>query len=167
MRNKIIIKGLITELFLPGGYIALIDTEDLDKLGNTRWYVLKTKYTNYALSDNHNTGKHIRLHRLILGYPKSIIDHKNRNGLDNRKENLRLCSFSQNNANRIKNKTSVTKYKGVYLCTGGNRWAARVRFNGDIKYMGCFKSEIEAAKAYNDAAIKYFGEFARLNILST
>lgn len=101
------------------------------------------------------------LHRAIFlyhrGYLPDIIDHKNGNPIDNRIENLRPCSLSENRANSVKKTKAKSKYKGVQK--NGSRWAAVVR----RKHIGNFKTEIEAAIAYNKAALKEYGEFAKLN----
>ena len=92
------------------------------------------------------------------------IDHINDNGLDNRRSNLRICSQSQNLMNCRKPKTLFSsKYKGVSWVQKHKRWKVSIAFKGKRKYIGHFLSEIDAAKAYNKAAEKYFGEFARLN----
>jgi hypothetical protein len=95
-----------------------------------------------------------------MGFPKGFVDHKNGNSLDNRKENLRLCTIQQNSFNR---KPKNGKLKVFYLNKSSNKYSAQIGFNNKKIYLGQFKSKEEAAKAYNEAAIKYFGEFACLN----
>jgi len=109
------------------------------------------------------------MHRLIAGQRTSKqIDHKDKNGLNNRRSNLRKATPSQNQANRER-KTGTTKnYKGVY---NTNRrltkpWVAYLAINYKLKNLGYYSTEREAAIAYNNAAKKYFGDFARLNDLS-
>jgi len=93
-----------------------------------------------------------------------FCDHINHNGLDNRKANLRLATRSQNAWNRQKAKIkSRSKYKGVSWYNRGKRWSVRIQVNRKQKFLGIFEDEIEAAKAYDRAARKYFGEFAELN----
>ena len=105
----------------------------------------------------------VRLHRLVLDYyGDMMVDHINHNGLDNRKDNLRICTRSQNGMNSIK-KQGFSKYKGVSFRKNRSFYVVRIQVNGIRKSLGCFKSEIEAAKAYNLAAIKEFGKFALLN----
>ena len=92
-----------------------------------------------------------------------IVDHINGDTLDNRKQNLRICTQSGNCMNRRKgaNKTSI--YKGVTFLKSKKRWMAQIKTKGNRKPLGTFKTEDKAAIAYNIAAIKMFGEFARPN----
>lgn len=120
------------------------------------------------------------MHRMILNPPQNLfVDHKDRNGLNNQRDNLRICTASQNQKNKIA--TGVSKYLGVsihknkhkiylkkkklYLIYINEYWIAHINVNGKSIHLGLFKDEIEAAKAYNKAAKKYHGDFARLNII--
>ena len=106
-------------------------------------------------------------HRLIYlyhyGYIPKQIDHIDNNPLNNNIENLRESTQLQNCMNRKSNKNSTSKFKGVCWHKVSNKWIANIRINGKLKHLGYFKSEIQAAKAYNKAAMKYFKEFAYLN----
>jgi len=138
-----------------------------------------SKYTWFAKKDSHyaTTYKAVRLtpqgsfncliymHRQILNAPKGqIIDHKDGNGLDNRQDNLRFATHSQNASNRpkFKSKTS-SRYIGVSFKKDARRWIAYITFKGRRFWLGRFDCEIEAAKAYDTAAKKYHREFACLN----
>jgi hypothetical protein len=108
------------------------------------------------------------MHNLVINIPDGMFcDHINRNGLDNRKANLRPATHTQNIWHRRKFKPySRSKYKGVDFAKDMKRWRARIRVNGKRIYLGSFKNELEAAKAYDHAAKKYHGQFASLNFKS-
>jgi hypothetical protein len=108
------------------------------------------------------------MHRIILKAPKDAhVDHINGDGLDNRKWNLRLCTRSQNLCNSSIKRNNTSGYKGVRLdkWIGYKKWRAYIWTNGRQKYIGNFSCKNEAAKAYNETATKYYGEFAKLNII--
>lgn len=138
---------------------AIVDDEDFDKVSQYKWYANFVNGTWYAQTGRGKTAK--KMHRLIMGLtdPKILVDHKDRNGLNNQKSNLREATFAQNMANR-KN-FGESKYIGVTPEKNGFR--ARIWNNGRTQYIGFFSDEIEAAKAYNTAALKLRGEFANLN----
>lgn len=153
-----------------GEKILLIDDEDYDKIKNYTWGVKydKTIDNFYVAAFNKGMSKgdieNIRIHRLIMNAPKDkVVDHINHNTLDNRKENLRLCSHGENQANGKKRSSGKTsKYKGVFKRESG-KFRAKIRCKEITTNLGTFENEIDAAKAYNNAALKYFGEFALLN----
>lgn len=104
------------------------------------------------------------MHRLILSLKSGeICDHINGDKLDNRKKNLRVCTSSQNLANRGSQKNSRSGIKGVTFYVRTGKWAANIAFNRKQTFLGYFLSKEEAASAYNQAAIEHHGEFARLN----
>lgn len=151
------------------GQIVLVDDDDFQELSKRTWVVAKRSNLGVyarAMID----GKWKYMHRLIMGSKSGeIVDHKNMNGLDNRRDNLRLCGMSENSSNRVK-KAGVnvsSKYKGVHFDRRNkkseNRWIAMIYAGGRSKYLGLFATEVEAAEAYNRAASTAFGEFARLN----
>lgn len=157
------IDGAYALLFLPSGDIALVDTDDLPKINQYLWHISRPSTTRYVVGNK--PGKYqsqVRLHRLILGFPRGQIDHRDCNGLDNRKHNLRLATSFQNQGNRRKNSgASSSIFKGVSFARNG--WTARMTQNGRYFYIGRFPTEEDAARAYDRAALQYFGEFARLN----
>jgi hypothetical protein len=106
------------------------------------------------------------MHRVIMNAPADrFVDHKHGEGLDNRKENLRIVTCAQNQYNRRKMTTRQTssKYKGVYFRKNYKKYCAQIRYKGKRMHLGYFDNETDAAKAYDEAAKKLFGEFARLN----
>lgn len=149
---------------LSRGYRAIVDDIDFERINKWKWYVMPTKSTPYAIrfSGSSTKRKAILMHREILGISDSKvkIDHKNHNGLDNQKSNLRPASNSQNRANS-KIKIHSSQYKGVHWSQ--NRWYASISENGRCKYLGSFISEIEAATIYDKEALRIFGEFANVN----
>jgi len=105
------------------------------------------------------------MHRQIINIPQGLVcDHINRNGLDNRKANLRPATVSQNLCNRPKRKTKTRSiYKGLEWDKLQNKWKARIQFNNRQIYLGSFAAEADAAKAYDNAAHRLHGRFASLN----
>ena len=108
----------------------------------------------------------VRMHRVIMGLgpdgPK--VDHKDGNGLNNQRENLRLASTIQNGQNRRPDKRGSSKYKGVCWKSRRSHWEASIQHNGKRIHLGCFQNELEAARAYDKTALEFFGEFARINL---
>lgn len=156
---------------LTQGFFALVDDEDFDELNKYNWSVAKKKDTNYAIRSDLSTGKKktVSMARIILGISdKNIfVDHADGNGLNNQKSNLRACTPSQNSQNKKKDHNSLSKFKGVHPNTKNCRFRATIRINGTIKNLGVYKTEKDAAIAYDKAAKKHFGEFARLNFPKT
>lgn len=110
--------------------------------------------------------KVVYLHRLIMRAKEGeSVDHINGNPLDNRRNNLRIATHQQNMSNKGVQINSKTKVKGVFATTNSPRWRAQVRVNYKTLHLGCFDTKLEAAEAYNQAALFHFGEFAKLNNL--
>ncbi len=154
-------------IYLGEGKWTIVEPGDYYTYGKYRWIVWGDTYNFYAFREK-KTGpkstKKVSLHREIMNFPKNkLVDHKNGDTLDNRRSNLRLATHIQNMQNRRKRKNTTSKYVGLWRDKRTNRWAARITFNKKPIFLGRFDSEIAAAKAYDRAAKKYFGEFARLN----
>lgn len=157
------------EIQLTQGKVALVDNEDYEWLNQWKWYAKKSNNNFYACRKD--PMKEIIMHKLII--KGKMIDHRDGNSLNNQKHNLRLCTYSENGANRKvqKNKSFGVKYLGVYAMSmkRNNKiylyFQAALTYKGKRIYIGIFKDETEAAKAYDKAALKYHGEFANLNII--
>lgn len=137
---------------------ALVDNEDFERLDKFKWHIKKQSNSSYAARTKNN--KTLRMHRIITDCPKDmVVDHINGDGLDNRKENLRVCTRKENSMNRKLNKNNSLNYKGVRLHTPSSKYQVRLR----QKHIGLFDCIHKAAKAYNKAALEMFKEFAKLN----
>lgn len=145
---------------LTRGLVATIDDEDFPLVSQHNWYAHRAKNGRwYARS---NKKPMIFMHRLILNASSSVqVDHVDNDGLNNRRSNLRTATQSQNNANIGPKR--LRKTKGTYLDKRCGSWRAEITVNSCHYYLGSYKTESEAAIAYDRAARKYFGEYARLN----
>jgi hypothetical protein len=140
---------------LTQGQFSQVDDEDYEFLNQFKWQAYKAPNTYYAMRES--KGKTIRMHRIIMKTPSNLmVDHIDHNGLNNQKINLRNCNASQNQCNKKPIGSSI--YLGVNICI-----RATIRINNKNVNLGSFKTEIEAAKAYDKAAKENFGEFANLN----
>lgn len=151
---------------LTHGFFALVDDEDYEFLNQWKWYVTLKRNTYYAERSLHKgKTRHLKMHRLILGLddPKIQVDHKDGNGLNNQRFNLRKATSGQNNFNQRSHKGSTSKYLGVSWCNTRSKWTARIQTNRVLKCIGRFDNEKDAARAYNEYAILLHKEFASLN----
>lgn len=149
---------------LTKGMFAMVDDEDFEKVNQFHWYFLNG-YARRAIYIN-SKQKIVWLHRFIMNTPNGMeTDHKNGNGLDNQKINLRICTHLQNGKNRKKQSYNLTGYKGVTKVIIGiyTYWVAIIIANGKKIRLGYFKNPTDAAKAYNNAAQKYHGDFSKIN----
>lgn len=154
------------QLKLSNGTIVTYSDEDHNLVAKYNWC-----YSNgYVVAKHPEKNTTIRLHRLLLAVSANLfVDHKDGNPLNNCRENLRIVTHSQNMRNssakkKITNKTSM--YKGVSLCKATQKWKAQITCSlGFAVNLGRFKTELEAAIAYNIAAIKEFGEYAKINTI--
>lgn len=154
---------------ITGNKFAKIDDQDFEKVNRYKWYYSSKQgvVTQVHISGSNWRGrtqkkKHVLMHRFLLDVPKYLeVDHKNGNKLDNRRRNIRICTHAENMRNLKLRKDNTSGYKGV----GWNfsKWQARIWFNNKKISLGQFEKKEDAAKAYNEAAKKYFGEYARLN----
>lgn len=157
---------------LTQGYNAIVDVEDSDLISR-HWYAYVDKTTCYAISHcGGRKAKRLRMHRIVMGrvlgralLESELVDHKDNNGLNNCRSNLRLATNAQNGCNRGLQRNNTSGYKGVQKCK--DKWKASIKVNKQVIYLGRFSDKHDAARAYNDAALKYHGEFACLNIISS
>jgi len=155
-------------IYLGEGKFTIVDPPDFYRFNIFNWSPGENASNNYAvrlISGPKNKTGIVSLHREIMNHPKGfLIDHENGNGLDNRRENLRLATRSQNQFNKRKTRSKTSsRFVGVYFERRKNRWMATIHYQGKRIWLGSFKSEIDAGRAYDRAATKYHGEFARLN----
>lgn len=168
--SKIIIEGDLAKIELRDiegnvtGY-ALVDKEDYDKVKDIRWAL----YGNYVAGRvTKNNENRTYLHRFLLNPTKPHVDHANANRLDNRRSNLRECDHAQNFHNQEKRKIyagrpTTSKYKGVHVVKKSGKYVAQIAIPSGRINLGTFDNEDDAGLAYNEMALKHFGEFARIN----
>lgn len=160
------------EITLNLDYVALISDEDYERVVEAGPWSTKVShgvpmYARRSIRKPDGIRTKQSLHRFILGLtdPRILVDHKNRYGLDNRRENLRLATVSQNGANAHKHRDGTTsRFKGVSWHRRDRKWRAQIGFEGHRVALGYFTDELSAARAYDVAARKHFGEFAKCNL---
>jgi hypothetical protein len=146
-----------------GDKIAYIDEGDIELFNSRNWHLSKARTTFYLMCNMWKDGKNhaMYFHRIIMGFPKEKVDHKDRNGLNNSRDNLRLANDKQSARNKGKFRNNRSGYKGVYLRSG--RFAAIINANGRQIHGGRYDDPLEAAFVYNELALKYHGEYAGIN----
>lgn len=155
---------------LTQGKVALVDDADFESLIQHKWYARKMGNVYYAM--RHGKRKltlnqpTIFMHRVILGLQpgdKQQCDHRDGDGLNNQRANLRVCTNQQNGYSRKKYKVGTSKYKGVCWSLCAHKWQSQIQVKRTHIYLGYFNSERKAAQAYDVAAIKHHGDFALTN----
>jgi hypothetical protein len=157
---------LYREIPLTQGQVAIVDAEDYARLSLHKWFAAWDPGTlSFRAGRNaprvNGRQKPIYMHRAVLcveNHDKRHVDHRNHNTLDNRKQNLRIASSSENQCNRAKQKNNTTGYKGVQV--RGKRFTAFIGARGERHYLGCFSTATEAYCAYCTAASRLHGEFS-------
>jgi hypothetical protein len=163
---------------LTHGFEAFVDEEDYEYLSRFRWQARLGRYCWYAstritISHKPQVRRSTSMHREIflnrgIDISEKFIDHADRDGLNNRFSNLRIASCKENNWNTKIREDNSSGYKGVHYHVppyGDPTWRARLQVDGKRLHLGLFPTAVEAAIAYNEAAIKYYGDFASLNII--
>ena len=156
------------KIYLTQGQVAIVDDEDYEELSAQTWCASAIKNAPgkfYAMRQAY--GRTIMMHAQIARTPKGFeTDHVNKDTLDNRSANLRVCSTSQNQANRSPQKNNTSGFKGVTKRMRGGMtcWHARISYQGKSIHIGIFTTLEEAARAYDLKASALFGEFAYLNL---
>jgi hypothetical protein len=147
------------EIPLTKGYYTIVDDEDYDLLSRHKWCVLILKHKMYAWrTTNYRT---VYMHTILTGYKET--DHINGNGLDNRRENLRPTDHILNQGNIKSWSNNTSGFRGVTLERRTGKWVAQLNTKAKHLHLGTFVTKEEAARAYDKAALEYFGEFAYLN----
>jgi hypothetical protein len=162
------------EIRLTQGKTALIDDEDVDLVAAHKWFAHKRQrtsstsrevwyaHTNVTIDGTRTTWQ---MHRLVMGFPEQDVDHQNGDGLDNRRENLRVATPSQNGGNAVARVDGTSSFRGVSWFAESSAWMANITIDRRQIYLGLFGDELAAARAYNTKALEVFGPFARLNDL--
>lgn len=153
---------MIFEIKLTQNQNTIVDKETYEWASQFKWYAARIGKRFYAA--RRKGKKIVTLHSEILKASNGMfIDHANNDSLDNRLSNLRLCNNQQNQANAILSKVNTSGYKGVSWHIREKKWIARIRYNKKLVHLGYFTDIVEAAKAYDNAAIFYNKEFAKGN----
>jgi hypothetical protein len=151
-------KGQVKQIPLSDGFYAYVDAADYEWLSQWVWGL----HNGYA--GRYKKGKLVFMHREIMQPPKGkIVDHKNRNKLDNTRDNLHVCTQQENTRNTGKRNGTSSRFIGVHYHKSAGKWCAAIHFEGKHIHLGLFTDEVEAARAYDRKAVELFGEFARLN----
>jgi hypothetical protein len=148
-----------------GRGVALIDEDDAPLVLQHSWSACPSSTTTYAIGAAYGPRRTIRMHRLVMGAPPGLmVDHVNRDGLDNRRANLRFATASGNAANRAPDRGSSSRFKGV--SRHRQRWRVQCQVGRTNHYLGLYASEEDAARAYDVFALKVWGDYAALNFPS-
>lgn len=147
---------------LTGGWVVKVSNEDFDRVIQYVWCNRSSKKDIRAY--NVVAGE---MHRFIMGLTKEdkdrVVDHIDHDTLNNQRSNLRICTPQENSMNQSLQKGRTSRFKGVHFNTKRRRWVSSIKLDGKTTCLGLYSDEIEAAKRYDEEAVKLFGEFAFLN----
>ncbi|MGA2915023.1 MAG: HNH endonuclease signature motif containing protein [Sedimentisphaerales bacterium] len=166
--RKICSGSAYRKIYLTNGMVAKVSQRDFENVNQYKWRAKKnsTEDLFYAIRIERINGaeKHFRMHRVIMNPPSGfVVDHKDGDGLNNTRDNLRIVTIAQNTYNMSKRSGTSSIYKGVHREKRNGRYRAMISYRGYVIRLGSFENEIDAAKAYDDAAKDLFGEYAKLN----
>ena len=173
LKNDYICSNILLQIMktipLTRGYFTKVDDGDYEKLAIHRWCAdVKKRRNDYccvrAIRRDYPSGKTVYMSRVILGATRNrYVDHINGDTLDNCKSNLRFCTLSENSINKKMQSNNKSGYIGVFFRKQRKKWVAQITTRRKQKHLGYFNLKEEAAHTYDKAAIKFHGEFARLN----
>lgn len=143
--------------------MVLVDDIDYPALSTYKWHLTTNPKSNQYYVQTKIKNKNVKMHRLLLNV--LLVDHKDGNGLNNQRSNLRDATQGQQNHSRGIKENNTSGFKGVFWHKQRKCWQAKIGFNGKQLHLGLFDTKEQAALSYNQHAIKYYGEFANLNII--
>lgn len=162
-------EAIVKEIKLTQNKVAIVDLDVFEEVNKFKWYASYRKHTYYAARSEIINGVKsvVYMHRFIMNLKDKFdfVDHKDGDGLNNIKSNLRKCNRSENCRNSKSVKNSTSNFKGVHFHKKTNKWRAMIYLNNKSKHLGLFSNPEEAAKKYDEVAKENFGEFAKLNFI--
>ncbi len=165
LKRPIRIDGDVAYVTLTKGYLAMIDTADTHFVAGWNWRALVDGNTVYAVRKDCSGPKQrsVKMHRIIMGNPEGLeIDHKDGDGLNNRRNNLREATRSQNNHNQRRSKNNTSGFKGVTWHKAGGKWQAQIMMDGRKRFLGLHATPEAAHTAYCKASAELHGEYGRV-----
>ena len=159
-RPKTVTATRMKQIPLTRGKYALVDDRDYETLSRFRWHAINRSGWWYAAKGSAPNVEY--MHR-VIARPEGglLVDHKDGDGLNNVRENLRVATHAQNMRNRKIQKNNTSGFKGVHLDCG--KWRAKIKYNGQWTHLGLYLDPVQAARVYDAKAKELFGEFARPN----